>query len=475
MAESRFQQSHFKAPWRVIVMLLTPVLAVAALFYSAVSENDRIYEPAPVSTAHAIFGHECWRCHSENGLTTDWRAAFNEGAAIVPDKACAVCHDGPPHHEEHKQHSPTACADCHHEHRGRKQLVAVADQHCIACHADLNATQRTQATFASEIHSFADHPEFALLDKQQNATIGGEHRFDGLVEMLDGQRRDAAKIRLNHAVHLKPGGILGLDGKKQRLDCQSCHTPDAAGYMQPINNEQHCAECHRDKLNFDSQRFADAPVPHGDAEAARGVIRQRYVDYFLKHPKLYDDTMPPGDNSAEEKPEQQDSAESLDRTIPGKPPRLSSRGWTWVNEQIEQADRILFQQAQDGCRYCHTQVESDESAWHVEPPRIPYRWYPYARFRHDSHRLLSCTECHSQAQSSRETGDILLPAITNCRSCHTKNPARPAASEARSHCAECHDYHQHHGENFDGPLSLDLQVVEPDYVRQPPVGTTGDR
>ncbi len=476
MEGSPFQQTHFKAHGRVLFMCATPALAVAILATYAVCKHDRIYELGPVSTAHAFIGDECWRCHTENGLVTATWKSLCDDVPVVPDKACTVCHAGPPHHAGHKQHGPAACADCHLEHRGQQQLAAIDDRHCVACHADLNATHRQQATFASGIHSFADHPEFALFDTRRIDSIGATHRVRGVAVVNNGRWQDTAKIRLNHAVHLNPKGILGLDGKRHKLDCRACHTPDAAGYMQPINYERHCAECHRDKLNFDSQRFADVSVPHGDAEAARGVIRQRYVEYYLAHPKLHAAAEAPDAASEQKEMEKRDEGPvSLDRTIPGKPPRLPQRGWTWVNEQVENAERALFLQRQDGCRYCHTKVEPAGQTWRVEPPRIPYRWYLHARFRHDRHRMLTCTACHTQAETSQNTTDVLLPSITICRTCHINSTAQPQAGAARAHCALCHDYHRHQGENFDGPMSLELQIVKPDNARKPPSDSTADQ
>jgi hypothetical protein len=57
-------------------------------------------------------------------------------------------------------------------------------------------------------------------------------------------------------------------------------------------------------------------------------------------------------------------------------------------------------------------------------------------FKHDvkEHQALNCQQCHPAAQS-RQTQDVLLPGIDNCRQCHA--PGSPA----RFDCIECHRYH----------------------------------
>jgi hypothetical protein len=59
---------------------------------------------------------------------------------------------------------------------------------------------------------------------------------------------------------------------------------------------------------------------------------------------------------------------------------------------------------------------------------------PHSRFRHDSHRMLSCVECHA-ATTSHRTSDILMPAIHSCKQCHN------AQAGARTDCYACHRYH----------------------------------
>jgi hypothetical protein len=125
---------------------------------------------------------------------------------------------------------------------------------------------------------------------------------------------------------------------------------------------------------------------------------------------------------------------------------MTQAQWDWVNQQLEEADRVVFQGA-GGCRYCHT-IVSSESGWQVTNPSIPNRWLRHSRFHHDSHRMLSCTECHT-ATTSTQTSDVLIPRIESCRRCHGPK------NGARSDCVECHQYHDKSRErDFSGPLSI---------------------
>jgi predicted Zn-ribbon and HTH transcriptional regulator len=60
----------------------------------------------------------------------------------------------------------------------------------------------------------------------------------------------------------------------------------------------------------------------------------------------------------------------------------------------------------------------------------------HAKFDHEAHQLVTCTECHTQAKTSNRTEDVLLPGIATCHKCHSG--ARIAAD---SRCSACHDYH----------------------------------
>jgi len=64
------------------------------------------------------------------------------------------------------------------------------------------------------------------------------------------------------------------------------------------------------------------------------------------------------------------------------------------------------------------------------------RWFPFARFDHDSHRGMKCDDCHGNARQSSKSNDLLVPtAAADCRQCHDSK------KNIRSDCLTCHQYH----------------------------------
>ena len=416
---SYWRHRHPLRRWKWLLSLIAAGLAALWLLWAAVRGDQRIYEARPVSPAHAMFANDCKVCHTESWQPAARLVSFDSKRRSVPDSACLHCHDGPVHHEQQLAADVPNCAGCHREHRGKSELARVSDAECVACHADLKTTSRSPE-FDAHVTSFlSGHPEFGVLRRRE---------------------ADAAAIKLNHAVHLKPEGVPGPNGAAEQLTCATCHQLDSERrYMQPINHVQHCSRCHSNSLTFDTERFADQPAPHGEPEIVRAVMRQRYTEFVRSHPDVIG-------NETRPVPE---------RRVPGRATDgpMTRAEWDWVNEQIGQADRVVFQGA-GGCRYCHT-VESADAGWRVAKPNIPDRWLPHSRFRHDSHRMLGCTECHA-AVTSTQTSDVLLPSIESCRKCHGPKDG------AKSDCVECHLYHDKSRErDFSGRLSIGQTGMTP--------------
>jgi hypothetical protein len=376
------------------------------LFWAAVGDRRQDFSPGPVSTAHAFIGAECRHCHT--GDTANGRTA-----GAVPDRACLHCHDGAIHHAEQIRLDVPGCTSCHREHQGKSHLAQVPDTSCTRCHANLNTTAGPSERFARRVVDFSSHPEFAV---------------------LAGRRPDAAAIRFNHAAHLKPEGLLGSDRERIHLECTHCHQPDAGRrHMKPIDYRQHCARCHATALAFDNEPALDRLAPHREPEVVLGVVRERYTQFVLRHPEIV----------------AKDREEPPERFLPGRPIRqpVTEAQWSWVNRRVQTAERVLFEGG-GGCRYCH-RVEAGKDMWQIAPTDIPDRWLLHSTFRHDSHRMLGCTECHA-ARTSTQTSDVLLPSVQSCKQCHS------SAGGARDTCVECHLYHDHTKERgFDGPLTLD--------------------
>ncbi len=371
--------------------------------------NRTVYQSAPVSSAHTLFHQDCAQCHTEAFQTAKRFWPGHAGLHAVADEACSICHAGPIHHDT-QVHTP-ACASCHREHRGRAVLALVEDRHCTVCHAELKRSDHKTAGFEN-VRDFAGHPEFAVLRKKEG---------------------DPGRLRFNHQLHLQAEGVLRPDGQLVQLACQACHQADSAGrYMQPLNYEKHCAECHRlgVSLNGDwkAKSLQDAvdafgrdPAPHAEPAIVRAVLRDRLTHFVLRHPQVLD---------PKSKPE-------AGRSFPGRGPQsVTEKEWQWVFEHLQSAEASLFKNG-GKCAYCHGDAVNWSGADGLpqfDPPQVRERWLGHARFSHDRHRMLNCRECHD-AQASKDTADLLLPSIGSCQQCH--NPK----AGARSDCAECHKYH----------------------------------
>lgn len=416
---------------------------------AAMRGQRQLYEAGEVSQAHRLWANDCRQCHRNTWAPAARLVTFDAQLRSTPDEACSVCHAGAAHHAARPELAMN-CADCHQEHRGPEALALVADRFCTRCHQSLETASERTPRFAAHVDSFSNHPEFALL-RPADETLGDERPMRAFADAVDGRWRDRTPLRFNHAKHLARQGLLQLDGSRKKLACGSCHEGRAnSGEMLPIRHDRHCAECHDNELQFDSLRFAGRPVPHGSAEQARAAIIELYSGYLAA--RRDDEPEPLPDEPV--------------RQVPGQPPVPSEQGWQWVQARVAAAGQLLLGRREHGCRYCHllSPSEGRQNVWQVEPPNIPDRWLRHSVFRHDSHRLLSCTACHGQVEGSSRTADILLPSIESCRQCHA---SAAAGGKARDDCVECHQYHHGAGDDLDGPFSLDLQLTAPEKSRRP--------
>lgn len=432
-----FRKSHPFRSWRLWLSILVPV--IAALWFTAQQANShKIYSSGPLSAAHAVLGKKCEVCHA---------TTLGFFRAKVNDDACSKCHDAPPHHPD-KVTSTVRCSSCHIEHRGALRLASTEDTGCTQCHANLS-TRNGSPQYVRTVQSFdRQHPEFTALRQ-------GSH--------------DPGQISLNHYAHLRPN-LAGPTGPVQ-MDCQDCHRlSSAAGswpyaglssiaasstqgdsqttsqempassaadlkqsrsrdYMLPISYANQCAGCHGKDLQFD-KRF-DQPAPHDNPQVVQAFLVQKYGDYFASHPGALSETIAPERRLPSQK----------ELHLPA--PRNRQE---WIELQIMLADRLLFGK---GCKLCHTILEATQPDGSgrdgavplpiVAKSSIPPRWFLHAEFNHNSHRLLTCTACHSSAQESRATSDVLLPGIASCRNCHESDGLKHDAANGR--CSECHSYH----------------------------------
>src|SRR5512146_2530858 len=83
-----FQRPHPIRQWRFWLSVAVPMVALAWLLGSEVAGRHAVYDPGPLSRAHAVFSNRCELCHT---------ARIGRYRRHVEDAACLTCHDGPKH------------------------------------------------------------------------------------------------------------------------------------------------------------------------------------------------------------------------------------------------------------------------------------------------------------------------------------------------------------------------------------------
>lgn len=468
------------------------------LLYAGMIGDHRVYEAGTLSQAHTFIANDCRQCH------TTWQparrlVAGSRPVSSISNASCLKCHSTAEHHANQiPVHADFSCAECHREHDGKHSLAEITDQHCIRCHADLQTTEGPSTHFAQSIRGFSEsdgHPQFnltargtsptqtsnlitpaeldALLLKKPQEGWHQRHFLDVLTERAEQgshvsqpKWRDRGEIKFNHAAHLDPQRIKDKTGKHVDLsrNCQACHVTDSAGhYMLPIKYEQHCAQCH--PLWFDNQNYAGDVVPHETPDIVRGFLAHKYTLSALKRQAPFDEHRPA-------------------RPLPGQadPPTLKADDARRVEEIVAQAERLARDHTRavtgrGGCKLCHTvQAGQGDAGWTITPPNIPERWMPHSRFDHIAHRMLACAECHGDVAKSRDTADVMLPDINDCRICHVSgsasaritpdtpsvaNPNPETPHDVVSHCTLCHTYHRRPVTEPPGQLNKRLQLLPP--------------
>ncbi len=324
------------------------------------------------------------------GALTGKQSAFNAGPLahghLILTNNCSSCHVSTGGFGTRV--TETACLACHNApmHQAKQTFTPA----CTSCHVEHQGAFRLAAT--SDSSCTQCHSSLKTTDgkTQFGASISsfnsGHPEF---AAVRPGHAPDPGTIKLSHQVHLK-SDLKGPNGPVQ-LQCVDCHQPASHARnapMAPVTYAQHCASCH--PLVFDS-RFSE-PAPHQDTKIVHDFVVQKYA-----------------------------------AASQGNPPG-------WVAQRVEEAERLLWQKS---CKECHTLTyPAPDARPEIPKSAIPVRWMTHAKFDHNAHQLVTCTECHAQAKTSNYTADVLLPGIATCQRCHSGG--RIAAD---SRCSECHDYH----------------------------------
>jgi len=440
-------------------------------------------------------------------------------------------------------HADLSCGACHVEHRGDNKLAVVDDRACLQCHRDLKVKGDREVAASKRIWNHVGsfnpvaqggHPEFAV-HRLNAPELDPTDPFTRMLASSDFTTRrwvfervakdrpcttskpgrpvttppkwgDKTNLRFPHSDHIflqmsasAEGVVSGVKkvtkvqdaevvkwlsleptSANVQANCQLCHAADSEGrYIQPINYEKHCQNCHNLEVNLPV--ILNAPslpqqtiLPHEKPEIVRGYL-VNLVSSLSKR-----NAQPP------DEPE---------RPIPGS----NSLPLADYNElavgqltsRMRNVEHTIFgPEAKARCAYCHTirlpgpaepvglKLEAGPAPrpvneWVVEPPNIPDRWLPGSRFRHRSHLFMNCIECHdgiakiaaadpnSPPKSPGDlpviagsscTVDINLPKIESCFACHAQSASARSVKEVglgKGHttgavttkCIDCHVYH----------------------------------
>jgi predicted CXXCH cytochrome family protein len=377
--------------------------------------GDHLWDSGPMSRPHRFFGQECRACH---------RKPFQR----VTNDACVGCHADQPHHAEDADllHvsglAEQRCASCHLEHNGTEGLVTTESALCTDCHQ--KPGKNIPGSDIRSVSGFGEssHPEFRV--RVVASTPGSEDPFDWRRIRGDQTLREDNGLRFPHDIHLAADGIEGPAGKRV-LDCASCHRPDAGGNaMQPIRFESDCQSCHR--LNFEPTE-PDRELPHAAPDRILPILKDYYARVALAGGYRADTGGVP-----EVVRRNRPAATELDREQ-----RRAALRWADA-KAVEVAEEVVEYRT---CTTCHevdrTDGGRDGPRWSIPPVALTADWYPKARFSHDPHTGMACTDCHA-ADESGESADVLMPGAETCQQCHGD-----AHSEERvaSRCIDCHGFH----------------------------------
>ena len=314
-------------------------------------------------------------------------------------------------------------------------MASTTDAHCRICHSDAVALQGASSKdtrFPHDTFWVAGHQNVFQTPRPQSGftnVISGFSKDHPEFRLHADKLRDPNTLKFNHALHLGSDAVRRLPAG-QKLDCVSCHEPEAAGiYFQRVSFQKHCQACH--SLQFDPET-PGLTLPHGNPE---------FVSAFLHSlPKQYTDfAARSGITAAAERNEfaRQKLQRLQTRVVSGEDfeKRVFFSTATSGPEARVGSVNGVTHSLYPGCAYCHEVTGDARGKASITHPVIFDRWLGRAQFNHAKHSAVSCTHCH-QAATSRNTADIILPAKDSCVACHS-----PAGGVSDS-CATCHTYHK---------------------------------
>lgn len=409
-----------------------------------VTKDQSIWSSGPISSTHSFIAHDCGACHTP----------FTK----VRDDSCLSCHSDIGAHfaptVKLSEAGERRCVDCHLEHGGSAGLAKIGEERCASCHSDIAGIHPKPGVENASDFSEA-HPEFTL-----SIPVSGDVTGMKTVKWSR-QLREESGVRFSHFRHVAEP-VLEPGGGSRHLRCDECHGVDSVGrYMKPISFEDHCQSCH--SLAFDAALPATEAL-HGNPEALRVQLRGLYSERALK-----------GEVQAEDAP-------GIVRWMrPGQSIEKSEAKivYGWVEEQVAKAENGLIGENGE-CARCHDvrPGAATDRGFDIESVSVSDVWMPGSIFTHRTHRSFPCRDCHAAAavygggadpedsrpdwsiegagayalwsedelwtqfnmSPSKNSHDVLLPGIAECRTCH--GGAKASQPLLASECALCHPFHR---------------------------------
>jgi hypothetical protein len=479
----------FWRPRRVAVVVAALGAAVW-LGVQAGGGGNQLYNPGPLTGAHAQWEHNCNVCHGG----TQGDATGSGGGSVffktVSDTACTKCHEAPLHHPNQTRLANLAtgtaaeCATCHVEHKGAASLTALSDAQCTQCHANIGPETNRTPTVASPVTAFnaSGHPHF-----------GSTMRTSGGV----GAWVNPTRLQFDHAKHFGREGIQS---------CGSCHTAEQgavsttrpwkgwattagatnsgapgaqagssnstalsdSAYMRAVTYEEHCKRCHA--LSLPPPWPGGPELVHDDMAHVRVQLAQQlkqlplvYAQQAADNPSLLEQkTGRPPRQKIEKMPQAQwvqgklsELAAGIDKVLKrqeGLPPGWPARDAKATGgPSMAQLEYFVAFAAAQSCSKCHTVVppasaaptSTSESAGAPTPEgsgggltTLPTgithpvrRWFLGGRFDHRAHRNMTCADCHPNVGKVPDATNVFLPDIS---------PLATGPGAAGQSCIDCH-------------------------------------
>lgn len=467
----RIDLSYHKRPHPLRTLRRTLVIgcALAATLWAAfalLARSEKIYSPGPLIASHAMFEHDCSKCHDGGGTGGFLRS--------VSDSACLTCHDAAIHADKQITFVSTGgprktsanCVHCHMEHKGHDAMLGGNDLHCVQCHDNLAPrTAGGKTDVQNAIHAFNTPPA---------------HPAFGRNLKKDGVWVDNTPLKFNHKKHLDE-----ISGKEKLQDCTVCHRSAGTSgsgreAMLPVSYEVHCKSCHPMSLgsglpDIPHERMEMVRLITGNIGAGISAKLAAMIPEEREKTLTVTTTRKVGLRTVTEKkaltPE-----EYVDAKLKPLMEKVSSSTVADlpVFKEVEKLEGPIKSAAMlelyaaygmtTSCKYCHT-IDGSPSAiagtplrtlptgYHPAPastqptaqPSVPQatptgrRWFTSSVFNHDAHRMMECVACHAQAKSSEKTSDLLMPDIQVCTQCH--HPGGRDQRAASNNCITCHVYH----------------------------------